>query len=465
MTSTSRPISNQSASITNNGGDLFDSDDEHEPIQKKMKTKLTKNANRSTKKTGGSTGNNNELFDSSDDEDVKATVDDYLFIDSDDEENKEVMKEYRSEKQNFHEERENKKRKFNESKPKKNSADDTNPLMLTLADMQSSKRKAPPLNDEQKSSLSTQLLQQMDRAYKEDEYLHDNDKTALKKLILLPTVVSMCNLRPLQQTLLEYDILSSIRAWVEPIDQGKTLPSLSLRTAMYDVLLALPAQSDHLKRSGIGKTIVALRKHKLESMENKRKLKAIMEKWCRPIFNKSTDSRTDTRDRITEAQHDIARARQIEKMRELNVKQQENKKLIRKSISNDANATVDEQSVLSTEGASTSSSQAETNPLTSMLEEEEVIDHRQRVRTPYTTGFYFTVRPENKAPSSTNRAPERDVSIDTETGDVIRSRGTGRRNVQEENYHSKLNKQILELNKHKGVMGGGVKKQFKIEVK
>jgi transcription factor SPN1 len=95
----------------------------------------------------------------------------------------------------------------------------------------------------------------------------------------------MCNVKELQHTLLEFDLLGVLRVWIEPRD-AKTLPSLTIRRAVYDMLLRIPCQPDHLKRSGIGKTVVTLRKHKAELPENKAVLKAVMEKWSRPIFSK-----------------------------------------------------------------------------------------------------------------------------------------------------------------------------------
>ena len=99
-------------------------------------------------------------------------------------------------------------------------------------------------------------------------------------------------IKSLQHSLLEKDILGSLRDWIEPKnDLSKTLPSLAIRTAVYGILVKLPCEADHLKRTQgnkkpIGHIILALRKHKSETPENKRILKELMEKWCRPVFGK-----------------------------------------------------------------------------------------------------------------------------------------------------------------------------------
>lgn len=58
------------------------------------------------------------------------------------------------------------------------------------------------------------------------------------------------------------------------------------------MLTTLPICTDHLKRvsSGepIGFIIIALRKHKAETVANKRLLKDLIEKWSRPVFAAST---------------------------------------------------------------------------------------------------------------------------------------------------------------------------------
>lgn len=50
---------------------------------------------------------------------------------------------------------------------------------------------------------------------------------------MLPTVKQLVALRPLQHTLLDYDILNVFKDWIEPRD-AKTLPSLPVRTAIYE---------------------------------------------------------------------------------------------------------------------------------------------------------------------------------------------------------------------------------------
>ena len=237
----------------------------------------------------------------------------------------------------------------------------------------------------------------------------------------------------------------------------KTLVSCAI------LLLSLPCQLDHLKKGHIGKTIVALRKHRLESVDNKRMLKALMEKWSRPIFQKSTDSRSASGVRHTSEHPEIAVMRQVQKMQSLTGAAGSKPG----SAAPSPQKHTGEESQAGEEEDPEGSAPAQQNPLEAAIDESNkntVVDHRQRVRTPYTTGFFFTVRPESKVHlPAASRQREEDVAIDTETGKVVRSKAP--KAAPAESYQSVLTKQISELNKKRGVMGLGVKKAFKLQLK
>jgi len=457
--------------------DLIDSGDEGaEPAvharEKKPKNRLGKH-----KSSSSSRQNQGNETSSSSFEGEKAGADDYKFIDSDDDADAGLMQEYKSDRQhNDYDEgygHSAKKRRTEGGEGSKSKGDD--PLSKTLDAMQKAKQKTKELNDEQKAQMATNIMQLMDKAYKDDELLREQGKPAVNKLMLLTQVQHVCNLKPIQFSLLEYDILTSLNMWMQPIDNGKNLPALSLRLSLYEILLGLPVQSDHLKKSGIGKTVLALRRHKLETAANKKILKAIMEKWSRFIFNKSADTRDTHTQRITQEQHGIARARQEAKIRELDAAAK-NPQVNPYSTMDPAEApgaraasrsNVDEESGFDENGDDAAAGGG--NALAEAINGEgEVVDHRQRVRMPYNTGFYFTVRPESKVSSGQsqrNRQAEEDLEIDTETGAVIGRSSGGSKSQVPDTYQNRLSKQITELKKKSGVMGLGVKKPFKLQLK
>jgi hypothetical protein len=154
------------------------------------------------------------------------------------------------------------------------------------------KPKAVLMSEAEKDKITERLLHRMHDAFTKDEALFKKGEPPVYKLQMLKTVQQVVGVKTLQHNLLEKDILGAFKDWIEPKrDAAKTLASFSVRTAIYDMLSKLPCQTDHLKRTEgdkkpIGHTILALRKHKMETPENKRILKEIMEKWCRPVFRK-----------------------------------------------------------------------------------------------------------------------------------------------------------------------------------
>lgn len=100
-------------------------------------------------------------------------------------------------------------------------------------------------------------------------------------------------------------------------------------------------------------TIVSLLKSKLETEENKRKIKTLVERWARPIYGKQTDARSASFE-------DNAEIRAV-------------------SIAHARAAVRDEQqrSVGDVFDAST-----------------KAADPYKRVRTPFSSGFLYTVKPD-----------------------------------------------------------------------
>ena len=103
-------------------------------------------------------------------------------------------------------------------------------------------------------------------------------------------------LGPTSLSATELDLLAALAQWIKP-RADKTLPSLTIRQSVYDILMRLPCQTDHLKRHAdgkqtIGMVVVALWKSKHETEENRKKLRALIDKWSRPIYGKQADTKT-----------------------------------------------------------------------------------------------------------------------------------------------------------------------------
>jgi transcription factor SPN1 len=305
-------------------------------------------------------------------EELVRTAEDDRFIDQSDELD-EIVKEYDEDEQNFDDNRPNDGKKKSASGSNgagsRTAKKETDPLSLTMEMMKRPKETA--MSESEKAQIATDLMTRMDAACRLDEELYRRGEPAIHKLSLLPVVQRIVGIKPLQMTLLDYDLLGVLKDWIEPHD-ARTLPSLAVRTAVYHLLLQLPCQSEHLKRTAAGKqpigaTIVALRRHVAETSENKHLLRSLMEKWCRPVFGKSIDPRASTRDSTELKIAYIQRQREHVAQEDLRAKDSRESLVTNPKIDNN------------------------------FLEPKDKLkDGNNRVRTPYSSGFLFTVQPEYK---------------------------------------------------------------------
>jgi transcription factor SPN1 len=167
-----------------------------------------------------------------------------------------------------------------------------NPLDQALTRLAAGKsRKAVEIDERKLQEKVQDFLYSMDEAAEEDRKARNENKPAVKKITMLPKVLKMIGNKHHQSCLLEFDLLGAIKKWISPLDDG-TLPSHSVRKALYGALENLPVEVDHLKRSGLGKTIFGLYRHAKEDQTNKQGLKLLIERWARPVFDKTTNWRT-----------------------------------------------------------------------------------------------------------------------------------------------------------------------------
>lgn len=244
------------------------------------------------------------------------------------------------------------------------------------------KKKALVLTDTQKNQIAIDLRTKMIDAAKQDEDLITLDQPAITKLNLLSTVQRVMGLKLIQNQLLDNHILDALNLWIEP--KGDYLTSLSVRTAIYDILKGLPCQIDHLRGSQIGKTVLALRKHKKEIPENKRLLKEIMEKWARPIFSLSSDARGEVHAPKPELAH-ILKTRLAQKSN---------------------------QSFHATDGTERGSEFSFDEQVAGKIRKKE--DGLDRVRAPVSDGHMFTVRPTTSADFEDKKSMNNIQSVTTQ---------------------------------------------------
>lgn len=369
-------------------------------------------------KGGGEDGNNDdkkkEGYESGDSYDSKTfarTKEDDDFIDADDED-PEALKELYAE-QHFDDERpdgsdsEDEKKKKKVATKKKSSSSGGGVDKISLSDdegegpsassalkdavrrMQKKKKEVKKLPQlEQEAST---FLQRMDVAADMDEESIAAKKPALKKLGMLSEVMEMLAQKDMQRVLLDLDLLMVCKRWIQPLPpDGKTLGNVTVRRRIIESLSNMTGESGinstDLKRSGFGKVVMALYKHKSETPELKKMLKTMIEQWSRPIFQKSGNMR------------DLERAQMVRGMNEMG------------SLVGIARQQQQQQQLLSSgqksgAGGAKVGSGGRGGRATDEDDLAQIINHgskntndigNNRVRVPFSKGFQFSVRPADR---------------------------------------------------------------------
>ncbi|KAK1364768.1 TFIIS N-terminal domain-containing protein [Heracleum sosnowskyi] len=127
----------------------------------------------------------------------------------------------------------------------------------------------------------------------EDAKLNMLSKPAINKLKKLPLLTEVLSKKQLQQEFLDHGVLTLLKNWLEPLPDG-SLPNINIRAAILKILTDFPIdleqfdRREQLKKSGLGKVIMFLSKSDEEITANRKIAKDLVDKWSRPIFNKST---------------------------------------------------------------------------------------------------------------------------------------------------------------------------------
>ncbi|KAG1339234.1 protein IWS1 [Cocos nucifera] len=137
------------------------------------------------------------------------------------------------------------------------------------------------------------LMAELEVTAEEDAELNRQNKPAINKLKKLPLLIEVLSKKKLQQEFLDHGVLTLLKNWLEPLPDG-SLPNMNIRTAILKLLTDFPIdleqydRREQLKKSGLGKVIMFLSKSDEETTSNRKLAKELVDKWSRPIFNKST---------------------------------------------------------------------------------------------------------------------------------------------------------------------------------
>nr|GEW32235.1 protein IWS1 homolog 1 [Tanacetum cinerariifolium] len=141
--------------------------------------------------------------------------------------------------------------------------------------------------------LVENVMAELEVVAEEDAELNRRSKPAINKLRKLPLLTEVLSKKQLQLEFLDHGVLTLLRNWLEPLPDG-SLPNINIRAAILRILTEFPIDLDQydrreqLKKSGLGKVIMFLSKSDEETTSNRKLAKDLVDKWSRPIFNKST---------------------------------------------------------------------------------------------------------------------------------------------------------------------------------
>ncbi|KAK7366996.1 hypothetical protein VNO80_09001 [Phaseolus coccineus] len=168
------------------------------------------------------------------------------------------------------------------------------------------KRKKNERTPAQIALLVENVMAELEVTAEEDADLNRQGKPAINKLKKLTLLTEVLSKKQLQLEFLDHGVLTLLKNWLEPLPDG-SLPNINIRTEILRILNDFPIdleqydRREQLKKSGLGKVIMFLSKSDEEISVNRKLAKELVDKWSRPIFNKSTrfeDMRNVEDDRV-----------------------------------------------------------------------------------------------------------------------------------------------------------------------
>ncbi|XP_051151635.1 protein IWS1 homolog 1 [Andrographis paniculata] len=141
--------------------------------------------------------------------------------------------------------------------------------------------------------LVENVMAELEVVAEEDAELNRQGRPAISKLRKLSLLTDVLSKKQLQQEFLDHGVLTLLKNWLEPLPDG-SLPNINVRAAVLQILSDFPIdleqydRREQLKKSGLGKVIMFLSKSEEETTSNRKLAKELVDKWSRPIFNKST---------------------------------------------------------------------------------------------------------------------------------------------------------------------------------
>ena len=203
----------------------------------------------------------------------------------------------------------------------------------------------------------------------------------------------------MQRPLLDQDLLIICKRWIQPLPNGQ-LGNITVRQRLIGVISLMTGEngitSIDLKRSDFGKVVMSLYMHKNETKAMKRSLRSLIDQWSRPIFNKSGNMRDLERVHHARGGGGLSQISRNQMMEE-----QSRERAAKAPVMRGHRGGKDQ----------------DLNSLIQSGAKGKTESGINRVRIPYSKGFQYSVRPENRVTG------DFDKRRDTTAGPTQDSRG------------------------------------------
>lgn len=134
------------------------------------------------------------------------------------------------------------------------------------------------------------LRDDMRRAALDDVECIQQGTPAVNKVRMLPEVVRTLQKGQLADSILDGNLLESVRIWLEPLPDA-SLPSFEIQKALFQALTSLPIKTIHLRESGLGRVVLFYQRSKRPHSLIKRLAQKLIGDWTRPIIGRSDNYR------------------------------------------------------------------------------------------------------------------------------------------------------------------------------
>lgn len=138
-------------------------------------------------------------------------------------------------------------------------------------------------NDELDVYLSS-IVEKMRKANLEDRNSNKEQRPATEKLSLVEDLYRKLINRDYQKELLEKDVLSVIRTWLEPLPD-RSLPNIEIRRGMLEALMHMKVDVAHLRQSGVGKIVNFYSFNPKEEKAVRKLAKNLVQKWTKLVLS------------------------------------------------------------------------------------------------------------------------------------------------------------------------------------